>query len=658
MRKVVVLAASGVFAVLAAVFLMINGRAKKIFASDTVVNEMDVSGMTKEDLEQEIRDYSLTVTYRDEQGKEVSEKVNGTDFDMSLGKNEEAVSKILNQQGIWEYLTGDGGEHKLDELVQYDETKLAASVEQLTCFDIEKSIRPKNAYISEYDKAEGYRIIEETAGNIIDKEKAYQVIINAVQGMEREINLSEEDCYQKAEITSDDKRLNRALEQLNTYAGAKITYRFDSKKEVLDGRTISKWLKVNKKGKVTIQEEKAAEYILKLRRKYDTIFSSRKFKTSYGKIVTVDGGDYGWWMNSQKEKKELLKLIKAGKKVNRSPEYYQEAESYGKKDYGNTYVEINLAAQHVFLYVDGKKILETDCVTGNASRGYDTPAGTYSITYTERNATLNGENYSTPVKYWMPFNRNIGLHDASWRSSFGGEIYKYNGSHGCVNLPPDKAAKLFQYVKKGMPVICYNYLPSKDVAKPAVKVNDTVKQQEPAKKNNSEVEKNTTSDNKNNTTKKKNASDKKSNASDKKSNTTKKDNESDKKSNTAKKDNTSDKKSNTTKKENTSEKKNNTAKKENVPDKKNNTAKKKNASDKKSNTTKKENASDKKNNTTKKKNAPDKKSNTAKNNSSAKKDNTLDKKDNGAKREKTISKVSKKNSSGKSGKKASDQTAG
>ncbi len=644
MRKVVVLAASGVFAVLAAVFLMINGRAKKIFASDTVVNEMDVSGMSKEDLEQEIRDYSLTVTYRDEQGKEVSEKVNGTDFDMSLGKNEEAVSKILNQQGIWEYLTGDGGEHKLDELVQYDETKLAASVEQLTCFDIEKSIRPKNAYISEYDKAEGYRIIEETAGNIIDKEKAYQVIMNAVQGMEREINLSEEDCYQKAEITSGDKRLNRALEQLNTYAGAKITYRFDSKKEVLDGRTISKWLKVNKKGKVTIQEEKAAEYILKLRRKYDTIFSSRKFKTSYGKIVTVDGGDYGWWMNSQKEKKELLKLIKAGKKVNRSPEYYQEAESYGKKDYGNTYVEINLAAQHVFLYVDGKKILETDCVTGNASRGYDTPAGTYSITYTERNATLNGENYSTPVKYWMPFNRNIGLHDASWRSSFGGEIYKYNGSHGCVNLPPDKAAKLFQYVKKGMPVICYNYLPSKDVAKPAVKVNDTVKQQEPAKKNNSEVEKNTTADNKNNTTKKKNTSDKKSN-------TTKKDNESDKKSNTTKKDNTSDKKSNTAKKDNTSDKKNNTAKKENVPDKKNNTAKKENAPDKKSNTKKKKNASDKKNNTTKKNNTA------AKNNSSAKKDDTLDKKDNGAKSEKTISKVSKKNSSGKSGKKASDQTA-
>ena len=76
-------------------------------------------------------------------------------------------------------------------------------------------------------------------------------------------------------------------------------------------------------------------------------------------------------------------------------------------------------------------------------------------TYTQKDATLNGENYSTPVKYWMPFNGNIGMHDASWRSSFGGTIYKYNGSHGCVNLPPAVAKKVFQYVKAGTPVICY-----------------------------------------------------------------------------------------------------------------------------------------------------------------------------------------------------------
>ena len=36
---------------------------------------------------------------------------------------------------------------------------------------------------------------------------------------------------------------------------------------------------------------------------------------------------------------------------------------------------------------------------------------------------LVGDNYVTPVKYWMPFNGGIGLHDAVWQSAFGGERY-------------------------------------------------------------------------------------------------------------------------------------------------------------------------------------------------------------------------------------------
>ena len=64
----------------------------------------------------------------------------------------------------------------------------------------------------------------------------------------------------------------------------------------------------------------------------------------------------------------------------------------------------------------------------------------------------------------MPFNGNIGMHDANWRSSFGGDIYKTNGSHGCINLPPSVAQELYGYVEKGTPVICY-YLPGTETVK-------------------------------------------------------------------------------------------------------------------------------------------------------------------------------------------------
>lgn len=115
-------------------------------------------------------------------------------------------------------------------------------------------------------------------------------------------------------------------------------------------------------------------------------------------------------------------------------------------DYGNTYVEVNLTAQHLFMYKEGQKILESDFVSGNVSKGYTTPPGLFGLTYKQRDATLKGQGYASPVKFWMPFNGGIGFHDASWRNTFGGTIYKKSGSHGCINMPYAAAKTLFENV--------------------------------------------------------------------------------------------------------------------------------------------------------------------------------------------------------------------
>jgi lipoprotein-anchoring transpeptidase ErfK/SrfK len=84
-----------------------------------------------------------------------------------------------------------------------------------------------------------------------------------------------------------------------------------------------------------------------------------------------------------------------------------------------------------------------------------TPGGLYGLTYKQLNATLNGPGYSTPVSYWMPFNGGIGLHDATWKTVFGEDYYKTDGSHGCINLPLEAAATIYEYVDTGSPVVCY-----------------------------------------------------------------------------------------------------------------------------------------------------------------------------------------------------------
>lgn len=72
---------------------------------------------------------------------------------------------------------------------------------------------------------------------------------------------------------------------------------------------------------------------------------------------------------------------------------------------------MNLTAQHLFYYKNGKLLIESDFVSGNEAKGWSTPAGAYELTYKQRNAVLKGKNYNTPVTYWMPFNGNIGMHD-------------------------------------------------------------------------------------------------------------------------------------------------------------------------------------------------------------------------------------------------------
>ena len=139
--------------------------------------------------------------------------------------------------------------------------------------------------------------------------------------------------------------------------------------------------------------------------------------------------------------------------------YYGKAykvynSAFGKK-VPDTYIEVSLDQQHMWFYVDNKLYVSTDVVTGNYN-SMDTPRGYWSINNKSRNTSLVGANYVSFVQYWMAFiGSGYGIHDASWRSSFGGTIYKGNGSHGCINTPLANVKKIYSKAKVGTPVIVY-----------------------------------------------------------------------------------------------------------------------------------------------------------------------------------------------------------
>lgn len=454
-KKIVIYGLLAIVAIVLVVYLAGAFYYSKHLMKGTRINGIDVSGKTTAQVKKAMEDYELTVYEKAADGSVVEQKITGDQAGLTMS-GEAAIGDIIRKQGMFTWMIRREREYQVEKLLSIDQGKLSQTVKEFHGFSSDNRQEPQDAYISDYKPGVGYEIVSEQNGNQLNDSITIQKIQEAILTLAKELDLEKAGCYQEPQVTSEDAQLNAMLEQLNTYTSAKITYQFDEEEQVLDGDTIHEWLKIkNKKNKVTLQKEKVEEFIAGLRRAHDTIFTTRTFQTSYGKKVTIEGGDYGWWMNTSQEVKELTKLIRQGKTVTRTPEYIQQAASFGKNDFGDSYVEINLTAQHLFVIEKGKKVLESDFVSGNVSAGNGTPQGVYSLTYKEEMAELTGENYATPVSYWMPFNRNIGMHDATWRSQFGGSLYKTGGSHGCINLPYAVAKKIYTYVEKGSPVICY-----------------------------------------------------------------------------------------------------------------------------------------------------------------------------------------------------------
>lgn len=178
-----------------------------------------------------------------------------------------------------------------------------------------------------------------------------------------------------------------------------------------------------------------------------------------GKLTTkkmVKSGKYYYYFDSAaKAKTKAFKYhdvtIRPNKKTGAITKKQYRRASYGPYNY-KKYILVDISDQTLKYYVKGKVKLKSNVVTGGP--GNRTPKGHFRLRSKSRNITLRGNGYSSYVKYWMAFiGSEYGIHDASWRSKFGGTIYKKNGSHGCPNMPRKNAAKLYKMAPIGTRVI-------------------------------------------------------------------------------------------------------------------------------------------------------------------------------------------------------------
>lgn len=432
----------------------------------TVINGMNCGELTIDQAEAMIRekveDYTLHLQFRDGSSGEIS----GGDIDYKYVSTGD-IQQIQKTQNPWKWICYifETKEYQFEEAIQYDKSKLLHEFYNLDNIHGETQISPTDACVSYVE--DQFVIIPDDDGNKIKKTELYQLVAEAVSLSQTELDVSELPVYEEPAIRQDSPILAAECEQLNELAAVSITYELPVGEAVLDGNEVRKWLNQDEEGNYTITEKElksaVTSYVSELAKKVNTVGIERNFQSTKRGVIQVSGGSYGYKIDQKTEVNQILEELASHEVVSREPNYSSTEVTKEAEGLGDTYVEMDLSAQHLWYYIDGKLYMESDLVSGTyADSSRRTPAGVYLLSYKQKNAVLRGPlqedgsySYESPVKFWMPFNRGIGMHDASWRGSFGGSIYKYSGSHGCINLPYDSAKAIYEKIDKETPIILY-----------------------------------------------------------------------------------------------------------------------------------------------------------------------------------------------------------
>ncbi|MDY2937037.1 MAG: L,D-transpeptidase family protein [Fusicatenibacter sp.] len=453
-KRAVLTAVGGICLAGAGIYLGVGYYYSSHFFPQTVINGLNCAGLTVEQVKSKIQsrilEYSLTIKERG--GAE--DVLTGDQIGLTY-VDDNMVEQVLEDQNAWSWpmTMMKRKTYQFQANSVYDKEKLFNLLGALTCFQDDYTTAPTDAYIT--DNGTSYEIIPETQGNRLNGEAAKQVVADAVDNGETEVDFEEEDLYIKPEIYSDNEALNREAEQLNLLTNARITYDFVDRSYTVDRALIQSWLIQDEEGNYGIDEASAADWVRQMAYETDTFGLAHSFKTSLGPTIELKaGGDYGWCINKSKTTESLIEAIKAGVVENRDPVYLYSGKDRSSNDIGDTYVEVCISEQTMWCYKDGVLVSKTPVVTGSHATGYDTPAGSvWAVDAKKRDYDFTL--YDAHVMFWMPFNGNVGIHDSSWRSEYGGEIYLDNGSHGCVNTPYDEAEKIYNSIEIGDPVIVY-----------------------------------------------------------------------------------------------------------------------------------------------------------------------------------------------------------
>ena len=450
-RAAKVIALLGVCTVVILGALLVAELLKEKFRTNTFIEGVDCSRLTVEEsvnkLQETISQSEITFKFVGD----VTYQTTGEQFEATLAPDYEtakaniqdfwAIQKESEQQKEYHYF--------IENVIQVSEERIRQYLSSISELQKENMVQPQSAYL-EWKEEDRLAICPEIYGTEIDFEDAVSFTLQKLVEGKKEIDFTSI-TNSKPEILSTNQALQETREQIN--AALKTTIHFelyDGSVYTLDKERIKSWIVQDEAGNFTMNlEENLTTFLEELNEAASKANSKVVFQpTELEERILPVPKNLRAKVDVEKEMVLIQEEMKTSGTYTREPIYSRIFDTRNLL----SYVEIDLTRQRVLMYYMGECVVDTPCVTGNVKRGDSTPPGLFYLSYKTRNATLMNNSF---VKYWMPFNGGIGLHDASWRSKFGGDIYKTNGSHGCVNLPEGAAKLIYEHIDKSMPIIVY-----------------------------------------------------------------------------------------------------------------------------------------------------------------------------------------------------------
>lgn len=449
-----------IIAIIALAVIAISYYQANHFNANKKINGIEVSGLTADEALEKLQ---TSVLKNDVYiGNELI--IDGNDTQM--GFTEEDLSEIKKLlKGQWTFLPSfKSKEYSLTPSKddQYRSVSLKKELEQKLNSMNEKLQAPKDAQVTLQDgKVTVIQGIEGTQYDVASLVKDYEK-----QPFTSEIRLNPiliQPTKEDSEIVKDQEKKLQALLQHN------VDYKVQDKVHSLKGSEVIKNASVTKDMEISIDASDLKKKIAEINNAQSTLGKNFTFKTHSGSEISVKGEGYGWALDVEKETSLVQAAFEKGEKSISASNIHGNGwnkEGYGydiiaNNGIGDTYAEVSIAEQRIWLYRDGKMVLTTNVVTGKHSTGEDTSPGVWYVLFKRTPYTLKGSavgkpDYEVKVDYWAPFtNSGQGFHDASWRTNWNSNAYLTQGSGGCVNVSPSMMKAVYDNLSVYQPVVVY-----------------------------------------------------------------------------------------------------------------------------------------------------------------------------------------------------------